>query len=463
MLPIYHLREQTIAVFGLGRSGMSTARAAQKAGAKVIVYDGNDKSVEAAVADGFAYRDLSKDGAWEGIDQLIVSPGISHLYPAINPVILRAMEAGIAVDNDISLFFKEMSETYNQMENPPRVIAITGSNGKSTTTALLNHCLAHVGQRVQMGGNIGRGVFDLDPPKAGEIYVLELSSYQTDLALQLTPDVAIFTNISPDHLDRHAGMGGYFAAKAKLFLQSLPRSIIGIEEPEGLYLENQLRAQGARVQAVSTSTKPQGRQHFYHVKKGQLAEWNKGRQAASIDLREMSGLPGAHNWQNAACVFGALRAFNIAPKLIEAAMKDFPGLAHRCQILGEVDGIKIVNDSKATNADAAYQSLSAFNNIHWIAGGIAKEGGIEPLVPLFDRVKHSYLIGQDADKFARTLSGRPFDMSENLETALLSIKTNAVAGDVVLLAPACASFDQFPDFEKRGEAYISLVKSIFGV
>ncbi len=463
MLPIYHLRDQSIAIFGLGRSGMATARAAAKGGARVIVYDGNEASVELAVSEGFEYRDLAKDGSWEGVDQLIVSPGIPHLYPESHPIIAKAIDKAVAVDNDISLFFKELSESYISMENPPRVIAITGSNGKSTTTALAYHCLNELGLRVQMGGNIGRGVFDLDPPKANEIYVIELSSYQTELALQLSPDIAIFTNISPDHLDRHGGMGGYFAAKSRLFTQSLPRAIIGIEETEGRFLEAQLRAMGARVQAVSIGVKPVGRTHFYHVKKGQLAEWNKGRQAASVDLRNFSSLPGAHNWQNAACVFATLRSLNLAPKAIEAAMASFPGLAHRCQIVGEIDGIKIVNDSKATNADAAWQSLSAFNNIHWIAGGVPKEGGIAPLKPLFDRIAKSYLIGEAAVEFGATLLDHPHEISGDLETALKSIKSQAKSGDVVLLAPACASFDQYPNFEKRGDAYISLAKSVFGV
>lgn len=463
MLPIYHLRDQTIAVFGLGRSGMATARAAAKGGAHVVVYDGNEASIAQAVQDGFKYRDLSKDASWEKIDQLIVSPGIPHLYPNVHPIIAKAIDKGVTVDNDISLFFKELSDSYISMEYPPRVIAITGSNGKSTTTALTYHCLKELGHRAQMGGNIGRGVFDLDPPKANEIYVIELSSYQTELALQLSPDIAIFTNLSPDHLDRHNGMGGYFAAKSRLFTQSLPRSIVGIEEIEGRFLEAQLRAMGARVQAVSIGAKPIGRQHFYHVKKGQLAEWNKGRQAANVDLRNFASLPGAHNWQNAACVFAALRSLNIAPKAIESAMASFPGLAHRCQIVGEIDGIKIVNDSKATNADAAWQSLNAFKNIHWIAGGVPKEGGITSLAPLFDRITKTYLIGEAAVEFGETLVDQPHEISGDIETALKSIKSQAKSGDVVLLAPACASFDQFPNFEKRGDAYISLAKSIFGV
>ena len=463
MLPIHHLEGKKIAVFGLGRSGLATARAAREGGAEVVVFDGNTDSMEKARSEGFQGVDLTKDQAWEGVSQLIVSPGIPHLYPNMNPIIAKAMAKGVIVDNDISLFFKEINESYMHLDVPARILAITGSNGKSTTTALAHHCLKALGYPTQMGGNIGRGVFDLNPPREGEIFVLELSSYQTELAVNLSPDIAIFTNLSPDHLDRHNGMGGYFAAKARLFTQSLPRSIIGTEEVEGRYLEAQLHAMGARVQPVSISAKPEGRDHFYHVKKGFLTEWRKGRQAASIDLREMKTLPGKHNWQNAACVFGALRSLNIAPKKIEEAMQSFPGLAHRSQVVGSKDGVLFVNDSKATNADAAAQALGTFENIHWILGGVPKEGGIGSLAPYFDRVKRAYLIGEASDQFAKTLDQVPHEKCGTMRAALEAIKSQICEGDVVLLSPACASFDQYSDFEKRGEDYISLVKSIYSV
>ncbi len=463
MIPIYHLEGQKIAVFGLARSGLSCALALKAGGAEVIVYDGNEQAVKAAQNEGLDFADLGREREWEGIDQLIVSPGIAHLYPAMNPIIRKAMSLGITVDNDISLFFKEIQESYLGFEIPPRIIAITGSNGKSTTSALLHHSLQKLGYRAQLGGNIGRGVFDLEPPKKGEIYVLELSSYQTDLATYLTPDIAIFTNLSADHLDRHAGMGGYLAAKSRLFTQALPRSIIGIDELEGLYLENRLSALGARVLPVSVHEKPVGRRHFVHVKRGFLAEWNKNRQAGSIDLRAFNSLPGAHNWQNMACVYGALRALNIAPKEIEHAFASFEGLAHRSQRIGEKDGVVFINDSKATNADAAANALQSFENIHWIAGGRAKEGGIEKLRPHFSRLKQAYLIGEAQDEFAQSLQGVPYVKSGTMEEALKAIAPNLVSGDVVLLSPAAASFDQYPDFEKRGEDYISLVKSIFSL
>ncbi len=462
MLPIFHLEGQKIAVFGLGRSGMATARAAQKGGAEVYVYDGNPNSVMRATDEGFEFLDLRKDTAWSEIDQLIVSPGISHLYPHVHPIIDKAMSHGVIVDNDVSLFFKELSESYVGMEKPPKVIAITGSNGKSTITALTHHALTQLGFDAQMGGNIGRGVFDLDPPSSKTIYVLELSSYQTELALNLNPDIAIFSNLSADHLDRHAGMGGYFAAKMRLFTQSLPRAVIGVEEAEGRYLESHLSALGARTIPVSISGKLQ-RSKYIQVKKGYLSEWNKGRQVASLDLRDYQALPGQHNWQNAALVFGALRELTIAPKKIEAAMVSFGGLAHRCQLIGEKNGVRFFNDSKATNADAAAKALGAFQNIHWIVGGQAKEGGIESLRPYFENVKFAYLIGESAVEFAVTLENTPHQICHRMEDALHAIKSNVEEGDVVLLSPASASFDQYADFEKRGEAYISLVKSHFDV
>jgi len=240
MIPVLGYENARVAVLGLGRSGLATARALQAGGAKPLCWDDSPEARDKAAEQGLALYDLTRADAWDDVAALIVSPGIPHLYPAPNKLIARAMEAGVPVDNDIGLFFRSLAlNTWDQLESPPRVVAVTGSNGKSTTSALIHHILTVSGKPSQLAGNIGRGVLDIDPPGEASVIVLELSSYQTDLARALTPDIAVFTNLSPDHLDRHGGIGGYFAAKRRLFAEGGPdRAVIGVDEPEGVYLAN---------------------------------------------------------------------------------------------------------------------------------------------------------------------------------------------------------------------------------
>ncbi|MDM7255326.1 MAG: Mur ligase family protein, partial [Paracoccus sp. (in: a-proteobacteria)] len=296
MIPVQGVTNHKIAVLGLGRSGRATAAALEAGGAVALCWDDGVDTRAQAEADGLTVADLTRDAAWDGVSALITSPGIPHLYPRPHPVIAKALELGIPVDNDIGLFFRSYAtEAWNDFDTMPRVIAITGSNGKSTTTALIRHILHHAGRPVQMGGNIGTGVLSLDPAHDGEVVVLELSSYQTDLARALTPDVAVFTNLSPDHLDRHAGLGGYFAAKRRLFAEGGPdRAVIGVDEAEGRFLAGQM-SQGPlddRVIRVSSGDKLTQFGWSVFARKGFLAEWRKGRQNANIDLREITGLPG---------------------------------------------------------------------------------------------------------------------------------------------------------------------------
>jgi UDP-N-acetylmuramoylalanine--D-glutamate ligase len=426
-----------------------------------------DDSAEArakAEAEGFTCTDLTRNNAFEGVALLVVSPGIAHLYPEPNRVIARAFEAGVPVDNDIGLFFRNYAtRDWDQLEVAPRVIAVTGSNGKSTTTALIHHILEVAGRPTQMAGNIGRGVLDIDPATDGEVVVLELSSYQTDLARALTPDIAVFTNLTPDHLDRHGGIGGYFAAKRRLFAEGGPdRAVIGVDEVEGRYLANQLAqdAQDDRVIRVSSGAKLEGFGWSVFARKGFLSEWRRGRQMASFDLRSVPGLPGAHNHQNACAAYAAVRSLGIAPKLIEQAFHSFAGLPHRSQTVGERDGVRFVNDSKATNADSAAKALQAFPRIRWIAGGMGKDGGIKALVPHLGSVAKAYLIGHSARGFALELGGTPYEICDTMERAVASAAAEAVAGEVVLLAPAAASFDQYPNFEKRGEDFAARVAAL---
>ena len=461
MIPVQGYSGATVAVLGLGRSGLSAARALREGGAEVVAWDDNETARSAAEAEGFTIRELAKQGAFDGVATLIVSPGIPHLYPEPNKVVRAAWDAGVSVDNDISLFFRSFATSeWDNFERIPKIIAVTGSNGKSTTSALIHHILEHAQRPTQLAGNIGRGVLDIDPAIDGEVVVLELSSYQTDLARALTPDVAVFTNLSPDHLDRHHGMGGYFAAKRRLFSEGGPdRCIIGVDEDEGLYLANQMAGNAIddRVIRISSGRKLTGDGWNVFAKKGFLAEWRKGKQMASIDLRAISGLPGAHNHQNACAAYAACRTVGLAPRVIEAAFHSFGGLPHRSQLVGEKDGVKFVNDSKATNVDSAAKALQAFSNIRWICGGLEKEGGLGGLLPHLGGVTKAYVIGREAASFAMQLGDLPHEVCTDMATAVARAAADAVKGDTVLLAPAAASFDQYDSFEKRGEDFIAQV------
>ncbi|MFL4470743.1 UDP-N-acetylmuramoyl-L-alanine--D-glutamate ligase [Tateyamaria armeniaca] len=460
MIPVQGLSGKRVAVLGLGRSGLSAARALDAGGAMPVCWDDNPEARDRAEAEGFDCLDLRKQGAFDDIARLIVSPGIPHLYPAPNPVVAAALSAGVPVDNDIGLFFQSFAtQSWDNFDTAPRVIAVTGSNGKSTTCALIHHIMEAAHRPSQLAGNIGRGVLDIDPPHDGEVIVLELSSYQTDLARNLTPDVAVFTNLTPDHLDRHAGMGGYFAAKRRLFAEGGPdRAIIGVDEAEGQYLAGQL-SEGAsddRVIRVSAETKLGGPGWCVYARKGYLSEFRKGRQVASIDLRDIAGLPGAHNHQNACAAYAAARSVGIAPKVIEAAFRTFGGLPHRSQTIAEADGVRYVNDSKATNVDSAAKALAAFSDIRWICGGLQKEGGLGALNAATASVKKAYVIGREAAQFAMQLEVDA-QVCTSMAEAVAAAMDEAEAGDVVLLAPAAASFDQYDSFERRGEDFVAEV------
>ncbi|MFP4238100.1 UDP-N-acetylmuramoyl-L-alanine--D-glutamate ligase [Rhodosalinus sp.] len=463
MIPVGGFAGQAVAVLGLGRSGLAAARGLREGGAQPLVWDDRPEARSGAEAEGFALRDLSRDGAFDDVARLILSPGIPHLYPAPHPAVAAAQAAGVPVDNDVGLFFAALgSGDWDRFDMPPRVVAITGSNGKSTTSALLHHVLTESGRPAQLAGNIGRGVLDLDPPGEAEVIVLELSSYQTELARALTPDVAVFTNLTPDHLDRHGGMGGYFAAKRRLFAEGGPdRAVVGVDEPEGRFLAGQLaEAPGDdRVIRVSVETRLAGPGWTVFARKGFLAEWRKGRQVASIDLRGVRGLPGAHNHQNACAAYAAARALGLGPRPIEAAFHSFAGLPHRSQVVAEAGGVLFVNDSKATNAASAARALAAFPRIRWICGGLEKEGGLETLAPHLPHVVRAYVIGREAQGFALKLPGIEAEVCTTMARAVARAVEDAQPGETVLLAPAAASFDQYDSFERRGEDFTAEVRA----
>ena len=461
MIPVQGLSGAKVAVLGLGRSGLSAARALAAGGAEPLCWDDSEPARVAVEAEGFVCVDLRRAGAFDDIARLIVSPGIPHLYPQPNPMIGLALESGVPVDNDIGLFFQSFAvPDWDNFETTPRVVAVTGSNGKSTTCALIDHILQDAGRHSQLAGNIGRGVLDIEPSPDGGVVVLELSSYQTELARSLTPDVAVFTNLSPDHLDRHGGTGGYFAAKRRLFAEGGPdRAVIGVDEAEGRFLAGQLSEGRAddRVIRVSAAQKLTGPGWQVYARKGFLAEVRRGKQVASIDLRSVAGLPGVHNHQNACAAYAACRALAVPPKVIEGAFHSFAGLPHRSQVIGEAGGVRFVNDSKATNVDAAAKALAAFNNIRWICGGLAKEGGLGDLANAVSTVRKAYVIGREAAQFAMQLSVEA-EVCGTMERAVARAIMDSEPGDVVLLAPAAASFDQYDSFERRGEDFIAQVQ-----
>ena len=459
MIPARGYSGRKVGVLGLGRSGLSAARALLAGGAEVFCWDDNEAVRDVAGDEGFELSEFAR-GRVEGLDVLITSPGIPHLYPTPNRHIAAAIDAGVVVDNDIGLFFASFgSSEWDNYDVTPRVVAVTGSNGKSTTSALIAHLLDTVGKNVQLAGNIGRGVMDIDPPLDGGVVVLELSSYQTELARSLTPDIGVFTNLSPDHLDRHGGMGGYFAAKRRLFSEGGPdRAIIGVDEQEGRFLAGQL-ATGAtddRVIRISVGQKLSGPGWHVFARKGFLSEYRKGRQVASIDLRGIKALPGVHNQQNACAAYAVCRTLGLAPKVIEAGLRDFGGLPHRSQVIAEADGVTFVNDSKATNVDAAAKALAAFKNVRWICGGQEKEGSFDDLNAAAISVRKAYVVGNEAAIFAAKLAVDSVTCGD-MAAAVRCAVADAQDGDVVLLAPAAASFDQYANFELRGDDFVACV------
>ena len=459
MIPVPGFADASVAVLGLGRSGLTAARALRAGGARVVAWDDGQAGRAAAAAEGFEIRDLATPGALDDVVTLVTSPGIPHLYPAPHPAIRAAWDAGVAVDNDIGLFFRSLG----QDGAPPRTVAITGSNGKSTTSALLHHILTHAGRTAHLAGNIGRGVLDLDPPAEEDVVVLELSSYQTELARSLTPDIAVLTNLSPDHLDRHAGPGGYFAAKRRLFAEGGPdRAVIGVDEDEGRFLANQMQEAPGDDRVIRISTgKLAGAGWTVTARKGWLAEHRKTRQIASVDLRDVPGLPGRHNHQNACAAWAAARALGLGPREIEAGLRTYPGLPHRSQRVAERGDVAFVNDSKATNVDAAAQALQAFDRIRWICGGLMKAGGLDALRPYLSHVARAYVIGREAEAFALALGpGVDAEICTDMATAVARAAAEAQPGETVLLAPAAASFDQYDNFERRGEDFAARVAAL---
>lgn len=455
MISAQNVKNNSYVILGLGRSGLSVAAALKAGGAKVLCLDDDPKYLKKAEELGFKCAIPDKVN-WNEIDVLLVSPGISHHYPEPHHVVLSALENGVAIDNDIGVFFKSFgSLEWAKFNVTPKIIAVTGSNGKSTTSALIHHIIKFANRPSQLAGNIGKGVFDIEALSDGEVLILELSSYQTEVANSLTPDVAVFTNFTPDHLERHGGLGGYYAAKKRLFVSGCPdRSVIGVDEFEGQLLAQELsdHLHDDRIIRISTSRKLTDMGWTVFANKGFLSEYRKGKQVASIDLRKYSALPGAHNHQNACAAYAAARAIGIGPSVVEKAFFSFRGLPHRSQLVSEIDGIVFINDSKATNIDSAIKALLTFPNIRWICGGKQKEGDFSKINKALVNVQKAYVIGADSKSYSSQISC-DYEICKTIDVAVKSAFRDAKKGDTILLAPAAASFDQFSSFEERGQAF----------
>ena len=455
MIPVPGFEGRRVAVFGLGRSGITAARALQAGGALPVLWDDGVSGRMQAEAEGFNVEDLTS-ADWSGFEALVLSPGAPLTHPKPHWTVQKAVDAGIPVIGDVELFARALDALPKKQR--PRVVAITGTNGKSTTTALIAYVLKQAGLKVHMGGNIGIGVLALPAPTPEAVYVIEVSSYQLDLTTSFAPDVAILTNISPDHLDRHGGMEGYVKAKARIF-QSQPQdalALVGVDEDWGKKLADVLSAKGANIRRITTARTEAELPNDGWRAAPSLLLANDQR----IDLSQARSLPGRHNAQNAAFAFATATALGLTQDHALEGLKTFPGLAHRMEAVGRIGDVRFINDSKGTNADAAAQALASYPAVFWIAGGKAKEGGIEPLRPLFNHVTKAYLIGEAAEVFAQTLQGVPHVVAHTMERAVAMAATDAAeagGAQVVLLSPACASFDQFPDFEVRGEAFRAAV------
>src|SRR5579864_2820980 len=451
MIDVTAFRNESVAVLGLARSGLAAAEALKRGGARVLAWDDAPAKREAAAARGIALTDLaSADLA--GVKALVLSPGIPSTFPAPHKIAARARSAGIDIIGDIELLAQSCRAA--------RYAGITGTNGKSTTTALLGHILTAAGMRVAVGGNLGIPALLLDALGSDGIYVLEMSSYQLELTKSLVFDVAVLLNITPDHLDRHGGMDGYVAAKERIFAGQGARqaAIIGVDDAICRGIAANLAAKGAKVIPISAERAAPG---GVYAADGQLIDDIDHAQRAVLDLADAARLQGHHNWQNVAAAFAAARMLGVAARDAEHGIARFPGLAHRQELVATIDGVRYVNDSKATNADAAAKALACYDDICWIAGGVAKEGGIASLRSYFSRIHHAFLIGEAAPAFAMTLTGQvAFTRSGDLATALRQAHETARRGGTVLLSPACASFDQFTDFEARGDAFRRLVQAL---
>ncbi len=456
MIALTSYDQKIAAVLGLSRTGLSACRSLAAGGGRIWAWDDNLERRQMASQQGIPIVNLDLCN-WGRVSGLVLSPGIPLKHPRPHRLVKRAKAAGVPIIGDMELLAE------NQPER--RIVGITGTNGKSTTSALVAHVLQNAAIGTQLGGNIGLPVLDLLPKPLEDIYVLELSSYQLDLTERLNCAVAVLLNLSPDHLDRHGGMAGYVRAKRRILRNQEAGNwaVIGIDDVHGQKICKELKAANdRRIVPISIETEVEA---GVSAVDGRLVDDIDGDQRLIGDLSSIEHLQGRHNWQNAAAAYAAARAFDATPEQILRGMASFPGLDHRMEVVGEIGGIRFVNDSKATNPEAAARSLACYRPIYWIAGGQPKQDDLDAVLPYLDRVRRVYLIGDAAERFQTLLRGKADTvMSGTLDQAMAAASGDArrdgLTGATVLLAPACASFDQFPSFEARGDAFKDLVEGL---
>ncbi len=456
MIPISSFANKKIAVLGLARSGMASAQSLIAGGAHVWAWDDDAQNRERAAAEKIPVIDLSS-ADWREMAALVLSPGIPHTLPSPHPVAVAAKNAGVPIISDVYLLIKNMPGA--------NFVGITGTNGKSTTTSLIAHIIGGAGKPVAAGGNLGQAALTLKPLGADGCYVLELSSYQLELIPDCRINVGVFLNLTPDHLERHGDMDGYLNAKKNMFLhqQKSDIAIIGVDDEWGKKLHTELSAaKKQKIIPVSVGTKLE---RGVYVLDGILYDTTSQRIEKIMDLRDAKSLPGDHNWQNAAAAYAAAKSLNVPRGTICNLIADFPGLAHRQEKVASVGNITFINDSKATNPEAAAKALSCYRPIYWIAGGKPKGEDLDACAPFYGNIQHAFLIGQAADMFARILEPHmPYKISGDLQTAVADAfaqaKRDGMNDPVVLLSPACASFDQFRDFEHRGDEFRKFVSEL---
>ena len=462
MIPVTSFAGKKVALFGLGGSGLASAQALMAGGAGVVAFDDSVASIEKARAAGIATGDL-RNLDWSKVSALLLAPGVPLTHPAPHWSVDLAKKAGVEIIGDIELFCRER----RKLAPHSPFVAITGTNGKSTTTALIHHLLKSAGRTADLGGNIGTAVLTLGPPRTDHAHVVECSSYQIDLAPTLDPRVGVLINVSEDHLDRHGTLKYYAAVKERLVagVQIDGVAVVGVDDEWCAAAAERIAAMGRAVLRISVRKRlPEG----IYAENGGIFHASGGNTQLLARLDNIGSLRGLHNAQNAACAAAATLALGLDAATIQNGLCSFPGLAHRMEQVGRKGAVLFVNDSKATNTDSAAQALACFDDMFWIAGGKPKTGGIAALAGFFPRIRKAYLIGEAAADFARTLDGRvAYEMTGTLDRAVAAAARDAEASGlkepVVLLSPACASFDQYRNFEVRGDRFRELVQALPGL
>jgi UDP-N-acetylmuramoylalanine--D-glutamate ligase len=464
MIPATSFAGKTVALFGLGGSGLVSAQSLKAGGADVIAFDDSAASLAKAAAAGITTADL-RSLDWSKVAALLLAPGVPLTHPEPHWSVTLAQQAGVEVIGDIELFCRER----RKLAPHSPFVAITGANGKSTTTALIAHILRSAGRDVQMGGNIGTAILSLEPPAADRFHVIECSSYQIDLAPSIDPSVGILINLSPDHIDRHGTMEHYAEVKERL-VAGAEIALVGIDDEFSDAIGRRWSGRDKPHVIPVSAARELFRGYFVRGTEVVSKGYDKTPEQAEVlgNLAGVGSLRGRHNAQNAAFACGAAWHCGLSAAEIAQGLRSFPGLAHRMEQIGRKGNVLFVNDSKATNADSAAQALGCFNDIFWIAGGKAKAGGITPLAGFFPRIRKAYLVGEAAGDFAKTLDGKvPYEIVGTLDRAVAASARDAEAASVkepvVLLSPACASFDQYPNFEVRGTAFRDLVLALPGL